>query len=290
MKTPGEIAQLVQMACIWEVCADKPGNVSFRRNFTGSSFIDFALSSVAIGPAFQNVDTGSIGGIVLKAVQATQKRVRSNTNLGIILLLAPLAKACCAAVDLSDVRKALHTVLRQLDVEDARLTYSAIRAANPGGMGKVEDADISENPSITLLQAMELSRDRDSIAFEYATDFAITFETGLPALKEAISRGAEFSRAIVQCYLTLLSRIPDTLIARKTDPEVSRLVSRQAERVLAQGGVFTASGEQALKEMDDKLRDPGHALNPGTTADLTAAAIFLSLFESSVSEIMPPGF
>jgi triphosphoribosyl-dephospho-CoA synthase len=279
MKAAKEIAQLAQMACIWEVCAPKPGNVTRDHDFSDASMTDFLLSAIAMGPAFANAASLSIGEIIRQAIADTHRLVRSNTNLGIVLLLAPLVKACCGASDPGRVRQNLRAGLGGLNVADARLAYSAIRQAKPGGMGKVPAADISEEPSITLLQAMILAQERDSIAREYATGFAITFEVGLPALNEARSRGAKFAQAIVQAYLTILSQVPDTLIARKKDAATARQISTRAAEVLRLGGIFTAPGQTALAEMDTILRDQAHALNPGTTADLTTAAIFLSLLE-----------
>ncbi len=273
------IAGLVQKACVLEVCAPKPGNVNRLHDFPDASLEDFLLSAVAIGPAFENCERWSVGRIVRQAVLDTRRFVRSNTNLGLILLLAPLAKAG-AAKGPGSIRDHLSDVLKSLTVEDARLAYEAIRCARPGGIGKAPEADISEEPSVTLLQAMILARQRDSIAREYATDYAISFETGLPAFNEALSQGGGFSAAIVQTYLKILSVTPDTLIARKKGAQSACEVSRLASEALAQGGVFTAQGRESLEEMDRALRDPEHALNPGTTADLTAAAIFLHLLQS----------
>jgi triphosphoribosyl-dephospho-CoA synthase len=281
MKTPGEIAKLAQMACILEVCAPKPGNVSRHHDFANTSMLDFLLSAIAIGPAFEKVATHPIGEIVYEAIKATQQKANSNTNLGIVLLLAPLAKACYGSSDRNGIRGNLLAILNNLSVEDAQLAYAAIRLAKAGGMGKVLESDIAE-PSITLMQAMNLAQDRDSIAREYATGFAIAFEIGLPALKEAVAKGMDYSNAIVQAYLTILSQIPDTLIARKRGVEEAREVSLQASEVLKQGGVFTENGQTAIRGMDRKLRDPGHTLNPGTTADLTTAATFLMLVEVEI--------
>jgi triphosphoribosyl-dephospho-CoA synthase len=286
MKTAREIAKLVQMACILEVCAPKPGNVSRHHDFANTSMIDFLLSAIAIGPAFENVANLPIGAIVYDAIKATQQKAKSNTNLGIVLLLAPLAKACYGASDLNGIRGNLLAILKNLSVEDAQLAYSAIRLAKAGGMGKVSESDVSEEPSITLMQAMNSAQDRDAIAREYATGFAIVFELGLPALTKAVSKGMDYSNAIVQAYLAILSQIPDTLIARKRGDEAAREVSLQAREVLKQGGVFTENGQTAIREMDLKLRDPGHTMNPGTTADLTTAAIFLLLFNCEMSNVL----
>jgi triphosphoribosyl-dephospho-CoA synthase len=277
MITGKEIAQLVQTSCIGEVCAPKPGNVSRDHDFSDTSFEDFLISAVAVGPAFENAAEISVGEIIQQAVELTCRAVRSNTNLGMILLLAPLAKACIRAVEFNAIRPNLSAVLKTLTVNDAERAYAAIRMAKPGGMGRVSEADISQTPSIDLLQAMILAKNRDAIAREYATDFAITFETGVPALRKAIAQQGSFPDAIVQAFLAILSVVPDTLIARKMGYESACRVSEKAEVVLSRGGVFTEAGRTALAEFDRSLRNPAHTLNPGATADLTTAAIFLQL-------------
>jgi triphosphoribosyl-dephospho-CoA synthase len=279
MRTAREIAQLAQRACILEVCARKPGNVSRDHDFSDTSFVDFLISAIAIGPALENAVESRVGQIIWQAASDTRRLVRPNTNLGLILLLAPLVKACLGASCFGSMRQSLSSVLNALSIEDARLAYAAIRLAQPGGLGQVSEADVAEEPSITLLRAMVLAQSRDSIASEYATGFSITFEIGLPALKQALSEGADLSNAAVQAYLTILGRIPDTLIARKRGFETARQISLHAREVLGSGGIFTSRGQEAILEMDKRLLDPNHTLNPGTTADLTAAAIFLVLIE-----------
>jgi triphosphoribosyl-dephospho-CoA synthase len=262
------------MACVREVCAPKPGNVNRLHDFADTRFEDFVLSAMAIGPAMLEADRLGVGQIIQQAVRDTRQLVQSNTNLGIILLLAPLAKACRSS---GDVRENLKRILATLTVEDARHTYAAIRMAQPGGMGQTSEADVAEEPSITLRQAMDLAQGRDSIAREYLTDFAITFEIGYPALREAWQMAEQPANAIVQCYLTLLANVPDTLIARKRGIETAAEVSRWAAETLAMGGALTPQGQQALAYLDRRLRDERHTLNPGTTADLTTAALFLYL-------------
>jgi len=182
------IAQLVQEACIREVCAPKPGNVNRDHDFPDTSFEDFLLSAVAIGPSFENAGHAGIGETILRAVESSRRLAGSNTNLGIILLMAPLAKACFSPSgewpqNAGEIRKNLGAVLSSLTVQDARLAYSAIRAANPGGLGRSDEQDISHEPSVTLQEVMRLAKERDSIASEYVTEFEITFGTGLPALQ-----------------------------------------------------------------------------------------------------------
>jgi len=268
------VALAAQAACVLEVSAPKPGNVTRYADFSDTHFEDFLLSAIAIGPALAQADRAGVGEIVRQAVRDTQRMVHSNTNLGILLLLAPLVKACLGE---GALRENLTQVLAGLTVEDARQAYMAIRLARPGGLGHTSQADVAEEPTLTLYEAMSLAQERDSIAREYVTDFAITFEIGYPALCDVWHVAANPADAIVQAYLTLLARVPDTLIARKRGVEMARQVSRWAADVLEAGGVFTAQGRRAVADLDRTLRDERHTLNPGTTADLTAAAIFLVL-------------
>jgi triphosphoribosyl-dephospho-CoA synthase len=277
------VALAAQTACVREVCAPKPGNVNRLHDFADTRFEDFVLSAMAIGPAMLEADRLGVGQIIQQAVCDTRQLVQSNTNLGIILLLAPLAKACRSS---GAVHENLRRVLAALTVEDARHTYAAIRMAQPGGMGQTAEADVSEEPSITLLQAMELAQGRDALAREYVTDYAITFEIGHPALREAWQITDQLAQAIVQCYLTLLAKVPDTLIARKRGLEAATEVSRRAAETLALGGVLTAQGQDALADLDRRLRDEHHTLNPGATADLTTAALFLFLLRELPSGTM----
>ncbi len=125
---------------------------------------------------------------------------------------------------------------------------------------------------------MALAQERDAIAREYVTRFAITFEIGFPAIESAWKESPNLPLAIVQTYLTILAQVPDTLIARKRDVETAYSVSQQAAEILEHGGVFSESGSLAVKELDKQLRLRGHQFNPGTTADLTTASLFLFLF------------
>ncbi len=273
------VAQAAQVACVLEACASKPGNVNRLHDFADTHFEDFLLSAIAIGPAMLEADHNGVGQIIWQSVRDTRQLVQSNTNLGIVLLLAPLAKACRS---IGDVRENLRRVLTTLTVEDAQYAYAAIRLAQPGGMGKTSEADIAQDPSVTLYQAMDLAQERDSIAREYVTDFTITFEIGYPALRGAWRTAGNQANAIVQSYLTLLARVPDTLIARKRGIEIAIEVSHRAAEAVAVGGALTSRGYEAIADLDRLLRDERHTLNPGTTADLTTAAIFLVLLREQL--------
>ena len=272
-----DVATLAQLSCLLEVSAPKPGNVSPGMRFRDMSYEDFLVSALAIGPAMGEAGKVPLGITIERALAATRDVTRANTNLGLVLLLTPLAAASILMA--GNLRERLQRVLRATTIEDARLVYNAIRSANPGGMGSVSDEDLGEQPKVTLLKAMHLARERDSVAREYATDFEITFDHGVPALRAARRSGLGWLDAVTEAGLSLLSEVPDTLIARKAGKEVALQVSAEARGVLEAGGVRSQAGRKALAEFDAGLRDPQNSRNPGTTADLIAAATFVTLLE-----------
>jgi triphosphoribosyl-dephospho-CoA synthase len=227
------------------------------------------------------------------AVEATARWTPSNTNLGIVLLLVPLARAALlksplegsrdpgavAAPPLAPMglRSELRRVIEAATVEDAREVYAAIRLAAPGGLGRAEAQDVADEPTLPLLDVMRLAADRDGIAREYATTFEVTFDIGVPALDRARRDGLSWNDAVVETFLTLLAAGPDTHVARRGGAVLAVEVSRRAGAVIAAGGVRREAGRRAIDEMDLALRDPQNTANPGTAADLTAAAIFVVL-------------
>ena len=314
-----DVAAAAQLACLLEVSAPKPGNVSPGRHFHDTRYEDFLASAAAIGPPLALAGDRPLGATVLAAVEATRRWTRANTNLGIILLLAPLARAALTASGgpagagarvgpawgpppedddtthgqqritdpspvgpgsrLTSLRAAVAGVLASTTVADAADLYAAILRAGPAGLGRVTAEDVHEVPRVTLQAAMALAAERDAVAREYATDFATTFEVGVPALAGARSGGLAWEDAVVETYLVLLASGPDTHVARKLGPEIAAKISRRARRTVDAGGVRTAGGRRMMAALDRWLRDERNANNPGTTADLTAAAIFVHLLD-----------
>lgn len=280
-----QIAWAAQMACLLELCAEKPGNVSRAWDFADTHFVDFMSSAIAIGPALRDAagaPAGApVGETILRAVRDTRRFVNTNTNLGMILLLSPLAKAAGRERSHPDgLRAEVGQVLRALTVEDARLAFEAIRLAAPGGLGEVERYDVRQpTVDVTLREAMAAAQHRDSVAREYVTDFEITFELGCAALRQFWTEGRGLADAIVQTALVIIAQTPDTLIARKEGVAAAQAVSRQAEQVLQAGGAFSERGREALRRFDRAVRDSGHRLNPGATADLVAASLFVFLID-----------
>jgi triphosphoribosyl-dephospho-CoA synthase len=272
VRTAGGVAGAAQLACVLEVSAEKPGNITPSHDFDDTSYEDMLGSAIAVGPELARVGERGVGETVRAVVEASRRGAPTNTNLGIALLLAPLAKA---ALDRGPLRARLAATLRALDVADARAAYAAIRLAGAGGLHERVEHDVRSEPAVGLREAMASAADRDSIAAEYVTDFALTFETGLPALRAALGKGLAVREAIVELHLRLLAHTPDTLIARKAGADAAVRVSAGAREVLA--------GRRTLQDFDASLRAQGNALNPGTTADLVTATLFVALVEGMLA-------
>jgi triphosphoribosyl-dephospho-CoA synthase len=248
-------------------------------DFEDASYADFLTSAAVIAPVIDQAPLRGVGATVLAGVQATRDAVGpKNTNLGILLLVAPLAVASPG----EPLATGVAAVLQHLTPDDCRDVYAAIRLTQPGGLGRVVEADVNANapPNISLVEAMRLAADRDFVARQYTNNFAEVFATADRI--ETHARSLPMSDAIVRAFLEFLAREPDSLIARKCGDAKSREVSGAARSVL--DGL--ASGDDvfqgALADFDFWLRSDGHRLNPGTTADLVAAALFVLLRDGRV--------
>lgn len=275
-RSPEAVAGAAQLACVLEASAEKPGNITPRHDFADTSYEDMLRSAIAVGPELGRAAQRGVGDTVLAAVRATRRVAGANTNLGIALLLAPLARGALLG---GTLRERAEEVLDALTLDDARAAYAAIREAGAGGLDEPVEHDVHAAPTVALRDAMKTAADRDSVAAEYATGYDLTFELGLPALERALDDGLAPRAATVEAYLALLAAVPDSLIARKRGRRAAERVSAGAAQALAAGGVRGDAGRAALLELDASLRRDGNALNPGTTADLVTAVLFVALLE-----------
>ncbi len=267
------IGQCASLASIIEATAPKPGNVHRGADFEDASYPDFVVAATVIGTIFDAAVERPLGETILAAVQATRRAVSTNTNLGTILLLAPLAKVPREL----PLRAGVAEVLRGATLDDARHVYNAIRAVNPGGLGRVESGDVAEDPTLGLVASMKLAADRDMIARQYAEDFAQVFDVVLPEISAALAAGLALSPAVVHAQLRVMHAFPDSLIARRRGVDVAQKAAALAGQVLAAGPPESEAYQSELADLDFWLRSDGHARNPGTTADLLAAGLFAAL-------------
>ena len=260
------------LACLWEVTTPKPGNVYRGADFEDLTYADFLTSAAVVGPILERTPDQGVGATVLEAVEATRAAVGTNTNLGTLLLLAPLA---AVARDLP-LSTGIVEVLKSLTLRDTREVYAAIRLAQPGGLGQVDEADVhdAQPPEISLVEAMGMAAQRDLVAQQYVNGFEQVFATS-EQIERCYKGGLPLSEAIVHGYLQLLAKSPDSLIARKCGAAAAREASDRAAAVLESGQPGSSEYRAAAAELDFWLRSDGHRRNPGTTADLVAAGLFV---------------
>jgi len=275
------IGVCAQLACIWEATSRKPGNVHRFRDSGDANYLDFLQSAAAIGPVLETAHQRRVGETVLQCIEATRTVTATNTNLGIVLLLAPLA----TVPHDEDLQAGLTRLLKDLDVADSRDVYQAIRLAKPGGLGRVSDQDVSQEPTLTLPKVMALAADRDMIARQYSTSFLGVFNDGVPALLEALhkKRPISLEEAIIHCQLRLMQKYSDSLIARKSGDREAREASRRSGIALTKFWGSKKVRWQELGKLDAWLRAKGNRRNPGTTADLVTASLFIALRLGSIT-------
>lgn len=274
--TSGEVERAFIHACLAELAACKPGNVHVHAPGHGMTVEDFRQSAYAAAPHIA-AEGASVGERVLNAATASLTATGQNTNLGIVLLCAPLAHAALTAsatLTQNLLRQELRRTLDRLDRGDAERIFAAIVLVNPGGLGDYGEEDVRRRPQISVQQAMALAAGRDRIAAAYVNGFADIFDFGLPALESALQTFPSLEEATSALFLAFLGEWPDTHISRKFGQEPAQAVQREARSVRSD---FHSVREEdrlpLLLDFDRSLKERG--LNPGTTADFTVATLFV---------------
>jgi triphosphoribosyl-dephospho-CoA synthase len=298
------IASCLELALLLEVSAAKPGNVNLAAGFKGTRVEHFLASAVASEPSFEEAasrgisvsekrlaicDVG-IGQLIRDCVvdiNAWQKG--GNTLLGTVILLVPIAVAAGITsaerksdVDFSELRRNLRLVVESTTSMDAVRLYEAIDITKPSGLGGVPDLDLNDpaaqtrilKDKISLYDVFKIAASYDNICSEWVNNYPITFDLAYPYLMEHLEYES-LNEAIVHTFLKILSEHPDTFIARKVGSEKAQEISSEAKLILEQGGLRTLKGKNRVISFDKKLREAGNLLNPGTTADITAATLAL---------------
>ncbi|SMF97138.1 triphosphoribosyl-dephospho-CoA synthase [Methylomagnum ishizawai] len=259
-------------ACEMELRAFKPGNVSVHSEGHGMTVEDFRRSAEASAP-FLCDESLSLGERIYRAIEATHAAVGCNTNLGIVLLAAPLILAYETRRDGEALRTALDRVLAGTTRGDAAWVYRAIRVAQPGGLGAAPEQDVRAEPGVTLLEAMRLAEARDRIAFQYTNSYADILADSIPRYHSSLSQWGHEEWAAVAVFTGLLRRHPDSHIERKSGTRHHRRVAGWMDRI-ERALLDSDQPEQAmrlLREADAEFKS--HGINPGTTADLTVACL-----------------
>lgn len=288
-----------------EVSADKPGNVNLVVDFEGTRCEHFLASSIAAGPSFQEAASRGIEiadkkrgladaglGELIKwgIADIDQWQHGGNTLLGTIMLFAPLAVAAGMTptdtefnLDFTVLRRNMDLVIKASTAQDAVKVYEAIDIAKPSGLNGAPDLNVKDKNSktrlikenITLYEVFKIASSYDDICSEWINNFPITFDLAYPYLINELKH-KDLNSAIVNTFLKVLSEHPDTFISRKVGLEKAKDVSVGAKEILDLGGVESLKGKEKLIAFDEKLRKAGNDYNPGTTADITAAALALT--------------
>jgi triphosphoribosyl-dephospho-CoA synthase len=260
--------QLATLACTLDVTIPKPGNVHRGADFADTTMDDFLVSAIAIGPVMERANQRPLGETILECLLATRFHTGRNTNLGIVLLLAPLAAT--PVLDTDVVRFLLETTT----ADDCRNIYEAIRVARPGGLGEASEYDVQTHRAPdNIVTAMRAAADRDMVARQYTNGFAEVLEFVLPKIVEGLDRGLSFTDTVIEAFLATMHVFPDSLIARKCGLEVAGEAAARAGQITE----YEAGSREwltGLEDLDFWLRADGNRRNPGTTADLIVAAIF----------------
>ncbi len=258
-----------------EVEAFKPGNVSIYANGHDMSVADFLTSAENVTPLLCNAGNG-LGQRIMNSVKATRDAVGCNTNLGMLLLFAPVVLAAeQSTAEPGSLRDELSQQLGSLTTEDAKLVFAAIALASPGGLGHEEQHDVRQVPACTLLEAMQLASSRDNVALQYVNDFEQVFTTGVATIKSFVKRWNSVEWATVACYLAFLSAFTDSHLERKFGHEIASQVRKKGEEI---HNKFIYSSDPSatmklLQAFDEELKRQNY--NPGTSADLTAASLLV---------------
>ena len=297
------ISKCLETAILFEVSANKPGNVNFVVGFEGTRVEHFLASAVAAAPSFEeaarrgiavaddrlrlsDVGMGTLMKDCVADINAWQKG--GNTLLGTVILFIPIAVAAGMtslknnAFNLSSLRRNIKKAVESTTPQDAINLYDAIEIAKPSGLNGAPDLDVKAKDSkirlikenVSLFEVFKIAASYDDVCFEWVNNFPITFDLAYPFLMKEL-KTKRLKTAIVNTFLNVLAERPDTFISRKIGQAKAQEVSSGARRVLELGGVETPEGKESVILFDQKLRNSGNDYNPGTTADITAATLAL---------------
>lgn len=282
MMTPEHLSQLYQQACEVELQAFKPGNVSVYAEGHDMTVADFRISAQQSAAALCKPEY-SLGEKIYYAVKATREAVGCNTNLGILLLCAPLVQAAGLALAQTSLRAALQQVLNHTTQDDADWVFKAITLAAPGGLGRAEAQDVAEKPTVNLQEAMRLASGKDRIALQYVSDYRDIFDFSLLIYYNTMSKWGNQEWAAVAVFSHFFSQFPDSHIERKYGDRYTNQVAEMMSQL--SDALAKADNPKHLLPLlystDKLLKDKG--INPGTMADLTVATVFTVFLEDALN-------
>ena len=283
MLSQRQLIVLYQQACEIELQAFKPGNVSVYAAGHDMTVKDFQVSAQVSAEPLCNPDY-CLGEKIYYAVKATREAVGCNTNLGILLLCAPVIQAAANVSEALTLREALTQVLATTTISDAQWAFKAIALASPGGLGEVDTQDVRQSATVSLAEAMQLASTKDRIALQYANGYKDIFDYAVLRYNARLSQWSDKNWAAVFVYAELLSQFPDSHIERKHGSQYTNWVAVRMQQFLNEFGKTTDSKQiiQRLYSLDSEFK--ANDINPGTTADMTVATILAVLIEDALAK------
>jgi triphosphoribosyl-dephospho-CoA synthase len=181
-------------------------------------------------------------------------------------------------------------MIKNSQPNDCIALVKAIVLSKAGGMeNKTTSYDVNNKSTvdeiidnhINLYDILKMSSKYDRISYELINKLPVVSGLGCPTYIE-LAEDYPRNDVTLETYLTILAFTPDTLISRKYGENVALTVSKKARKIIEETEITSNKRLEALKDFDKYLRN--NNFNPGTTADFTAASIFLGLLEKHSGE------
>ena len=268
----------IKFVCDTEIKSLKPGNVHKYSEGHGMNLKDFLKSSLIISKCLtkNNLDLGKK---ILISVNEIQNKIKKNTNLGIILMLSPIATIVQeeGVISKEELLKKIKSLIKKQNIKNSIPIFKAISLTSPGGLGFSKKYDVNEPPNTNLYKAMEFAKKKDLIARQYCNGFEDIYKIGIPAYKKFYNKWGKVNWALTGVYLTFLKKFNDSHIVRNKGNKIATSIKKEAKKYyffLKRNKNLTKIKKKLLI-FDKKLKSK--KINPGTTADLTVATLLLEI-------------
>jgi len=260
-------------ACRKDIEIIKPGNVNIKSPHLDTKAEDYLESSLLSSKELFKTDY-SLGERILNSIKITRSKVKTNTNLGIILLCAPIIHACIYFNNLT-LREGIKKTLSTSTVKDTQDLCMAINISAPGGLGTREIYDTASKPTVSILEIMNHSASYDRISYQYSHDYSDIFDFIIPRLVFLNKKHNSLDISLSLMFMEILAKIPDSHISRKFDDKIAKKTSNNASDLLK-----ILDREYSPDYLVDRLNNLDYeykkkGINPGTTADLLVASLMI---------------
>ena len=260
-------------SCKKDIELIKPGNVNLLSSHKDTKAQDYLDSAILSSKELFNQNY-SLGKRILESVNVTRSKVNVNTNLGIILLCAPVIQSYIDFNNL-DLREGIKKTLSTTSIKDTHDLCAAINISSPGGLGDSDMYDTASYPNASIKEIMDYSQEYDRISYQYSHNFSDIFDFIIPKLEFLNQRYESLDTSLSLLFIEILAKIPDSHISRKFGDKIAKKTSNNAHDLLK---ILDREYDpdylaKALNNLDYEYKKKG--INPGTTADLLVASLMI---------------